>query len=71
MDSDLTTTTGEGRGGSWSVDTVTDELTLYPPAQKDYWRKTYYDPVMAKDDGPFLHTVNNDDDHNRPQQRVV
>ena len=48
----------EGRDGSWSADKHATELTIVPPAKKDYWRKTYYDPIMIKDDGPFLHTVN-------------
>uniref|UniRef100_A0A7S3L4I2 Uncharacterized protein n=2 Tax=Amphora coffeiformis TaxID=265554 RepID=A0A7S3L4I2_9STRA len=45
----------EGRGGSWSVDEDANQLTITPPAKKDYWRKTYYRPIMIKDDGPFLH----------------
>jgi regulation of enolase protein 1 (concanavalin A-like superfamily) len=53
----------EGRGGSWGLRSVQDAedgeevtiiLKLHPPAKKDFWRKTYYDPVLVKDDGPFL-----------------
>jgi len=45
----------EGRDGSWLIDQDMNRLTIYPPAKKDYWRKTYYRPIMIKDDGPFLH----------------
>lgn len=34
--------------------TTTSQLTIYPPAKKDFWRKTYYKPKLVKDDGPFL-----------------
>jgi regulation of enolase protein 1 (concanavalin A-like superfamily) len=50
----------EGRGGSWGLRSVREEdgvtifLKLHPPAKKDFWRKTFYDPVLVKDDGPFL-----------------
>jgi regulation of enolase protein 1 (concanavalin A-like superfamily) len=33
---------------------TTTQLTIYPPAKKDFWRKTYYKPMLVKDDGPFL-----------------
>ena len=45
----------EGKGGSWQWNNDTGSLTLYPPAKKDYWRKTYYEPQIIKDDGPFLY----------------
>lgn len=32
-------------------------LTIIPPAKKDYWKRTYYEPVIAKDDGPFLYAA--------------
>ena len=44
----------EGRGGSWSIDSDGRKLTMKPPAYKDFWRKTYYDPVFVKDDGSAL-----------------
>ena len=44
----------EGRGGSWSIDSDGRQLTMKPPAYKDFWRKTYYDPVFVKDDGSAL-----------------
>lgn len=47
----------EGRDGAWSVDDSTKSLTITPPAKKDYWRKTYYEPILVKDDGPFLYSV--------------
>lgn len=37
-------------------------LVLCPPAKKDFWRKTYYDPLLVKDDGPFLYTALNADE---------
>lgn len=40
--------------GTWHVDNL-DRFELFPPAKKDFWRKTYYDPVLLKDDGPFLY----------------
>jgi regulation of enolase protein 1 (concanavalin A-like superfamily) len=46
----------EGRDGSWSVNAANDSLCLSAPAKKDFWRKTYYDPVLVKDDGPFLYS---------------
>ena len=45
----------EGRDGTWSVDHKTDSLVVTPPAKKDFWRKTFYDPILIKDDGPFLY----------------
>ena len=43
----------EGRDGSW---TLRDDgaLILCPPAKKDFWRLTYYDPPFIKDDAPSL-----------------
>jgi len=29
-------------------------LTIQPPPKRDFWRKTYYEPVLVKDDAPFL-----------------
>lgn len=43
----------EGRDGSWRQQG--HSMIIYPPAKKDYWRKTYYVPVLLKDDGPFWH----------------
>lgn len=43
----------EGRGGHWSVDSE-GRLIIAPPTKKDFWRKTYYQPVLCKDDGPCL-----------------
>ena len=44
----------EGSGGGWAVSVDGKELTLRPPAKKDYWRRTYYSPLLIKDDGPCL-----------------
>lgn len=30
-------------------------LLLAPPAKRDFWRKTYYQPLLVKDDAPFLY----------------
>ena len=27
---------------------------ISPPAKKDFWRKTYYTPILCKDDGSCL-----------------
>ena len=35
----------EGRGGSSQIDDSTGHLILHPPSKKDFWRKTYYDPL--------------------------
>lgn len=43
----------EGRGGSWSINEMT-ALTVSADAKKDYWRRTFYEPLLIKDDGPCL-----------------
>jgi regulation of enolase protein 1 (concanavalin A-like superfamily) len=43
----------EGVGGDWNVDEE-GQLVISPPAKKDFWRKTYYTPVLCKDDGSCL-----------------
>lgn len=45
----------EGKDGWWKIDH--EQLLLAPPAKKDFWRKTYYQPLLVKDDGPFLYTT--------------
>ena len=56
-----TTTPGEeGYGGEWNLvisDTNEHHLELYPPAKKDFWLKTYYRPILIKDDGPVLYAT--------------
>ena len=45
----------EGYGGRWSIiGEDGDELILRPDAKKDFWRKTFYDPPINKNDGPCL-----------------
>ena len=44
----------EGYGGSTSMADGGGTLFLNPPSKKDFWRKTYYTPVILKDDGPVL-----------------
>lgn len=41
-----------GQDGNWSVEDSV--LTLSPPAKKDFWRKTFYEPMLVKDDGSCL-----------------
>ena len=43
----------EGDGGHWCVDGK-GCLVLGAPSKKDFWRKTFYSPVLCKDDGPCL-----------------
>jgi regulation of enolase protein 1 (concanavalin A-like superfamily) len=43
----------EGTGGDWRLDDE-GQLVVSAPAKKDFWRKTYYTPVLCKDDGPCL-----------------
>lgn len=51
----------EGYGGRWQI-TDNNKLELYPPSQKDFWRQTYYRPILVKDDGPVLCTELTADD---------
>jgi regulation of enolase protein 1 (concanavalin A-like superfamily) len=43
----------ETKKGWWKVEG--SQLYLAPPAKKDFWRKTYYQPLLVKDDAPFLY----------------
>lgn len=45
----------EGKGGWWRVED--GMLLMAPPAKKDFWRKTYYQPLLVKDDGSFLYAT--------------
>ena len=48
----------EGYGGSFEILEDGQELVLRPPAKKDFWRKTYYTPMLIKNDGScFLRSV--------------
>jgi len=51
---DIPPNSREGRGGQWQL-AANGALVLTPPAKKDFWRKTYYDPILIKDDGPVLY----------------
>ena len=44
----------EGKDGWWKVDEQGCTLVVAAPAKKDFWRKTYYQPLLIKDDGPCL-----------------
>lgn len=56
---DDTDTTKIDKNGWWKVtdddDSSSTTLLLAPPAKHDFWRKTYYQPLLVKDDGPFLY----------------
>jgi regulation of enolase protein 1 (concanavalin A-like superfamily) len=41
--------------GSWQHDSANGNLTIIPPSKRDFWRKTFYKPILVKDDGPFLY----------------
>jgi dTDP-4-dehydrorhamnose reductase/regulation of enolase protein 1 (concanavalin A-like superfamily) len=52
----------EGCDGSWRMED--NKLIVYPAAKKDYWRKTYYEPMLLKDDGAVLECAGlNTDQH--------
>ena len=66
------TSSREGRDGAWKLSSGTKdeqkdehkqlqkpeaELWIWPPAKKDFWRKTYYEPLLLKDDGPILYAT--------------
>ena len=53
----------EGKDGSWSANNGTTALTVRPPAQKDYWRITYYEPTVLKDDAPFAYVELDESDY--------
>ncbi|CAJ1950544.1 unnamed protein product [Cylindrotheca closterium] len=42
-------------GGWWKVEG--DKLLIAPKAKQDFWRKTYYEPILVKDDGSFLYHI--------------
>jgi regulation of enolase protein 1 (concanavalin A-like superfamily) len=52
-------------GGKWMIEDCGSKLIIYPPGKKDYWRKTYYEPILVKDDAPFLYYTfpSSSDDH--------
>lgn len=44
----------EGSGGSFAISDSGGSLTITPPSKKDYWRRTFYSPLLIKNDGPAL-----------------
>ena len=38
--------------GSWKIFEDDQKLSLRPDSKKDFWQKTYYKPLLIKDDGP-------------------
>ena len=44
----------EGYGGGWEILNDGAEMVLRPDAKRDFWRKTYYTPLLVKTDGPCL-----------------
>ena len=53
---DTTNTIGiiEGSGGSYQINNHGKVLILYPPAKKDFWSKTFYNPILIKNDASGL-----------------
>jgi regulation of enolase protein 1 (concanavalin A-like superfamily) len=43
---------GDGGHGSWSLSEDKQELEVVADSNRDYWQKTYYNPLLVKDDGP-------------------
>jgi regulation of enolase protein 1 (concanavalin A-like superfamily) len=41
--------------GWWKISDDKSKLDLSPDAKRDFWRKTYYQPLLVKDDAPFLY----------------
>lgn len=44
----------EGSGGKFSFTENGDEMTMYAPAKKDYWSRTFYTPLLIKSDASGL-----------------
>lgn len=42
--------------GSWKLSEDSQVLDICPDSKLDYWRKTYYQPLLIKDDGPVFVT---------------
>jgi regulation of enolase protein 1 (concanavalin A-like superfamily) len=45
----------ESKKGWWKTSDDSSKLSIAPPAKRDFWRKTYYMPLLVKDDAPFLY----------------
>jgi regulation of enolase protein 1 (concanavalin A-like superfamily) len=41
--------------GWWKIEN--NKLLFAPPEKRDFWRKTYYEPLMVKDDASFLYSI--------------
>jgi regulation of enolase protein 1 (concanavalin A-like superfamily) len=48
---------GDAKTDGWWKRTETGSLEIAAPAKKDFWRKTFYEPLLVKDDAPFLYSV--------------
>lgn len=44
----------EGSGGSFSIENEGTILKLSPPACKDFWARTFYTPLLIKNDASGL-----------------
>lgn len=42
----------KGKSGSYTLSEDGDCLTVKPDGKRDFWRKTYYQPLLVKNDGP-------------------
>eukprot|EP00510_Aplanochytrium_minuta_P007868 CAMPEP_0184029440 /NCGR_PEP_ID=MMETSP0955-20130417/486_1 /TAXON_ID=627963 /ORGANISM="Aplanochytrium sp, Strain PBS07" /LENGTH=210 /DNA_ID=CAMNT_0026314503 /DNA_START=251 /DNA_END=883 /DNA_ORIENTATION=- len=44
----------KGKSGSYTLSEDGACLTVKPDGKRDFWRKTYYQPLLVKNDGPML-----------------
>ena len=51
----------EGSGAKYSISEDGNTLTFFPPAKKDFWARTFYEPLLVKNDASgLLCTVSSD-----------
>lgn len=46
----------EGSGGFFQISSDAKELRMYAPSKKDFWSKTFYNPLLIKSDASALIT---------------
>lgn len=44
----------EGSGAKYTISEDGNTLTLFPPAKKDFWARTFYEPLLVKNDASGL-----------------
>jgi regulation of enolase protein 1 (concanavalin A-like superfamily) len=47
----------EGSGGSFQISSDGKELRMCAPSKKDFWSKTFYNPLLIKSDASALLTI--------------